>query len=98
MQMLFTEQKNSAIAADSDNSNSPSVLKNPRVLKLWRFGAHEFYSITWMLLAHKLKNFDVFPSYNLKFDWRVTLPVVEFGSKMLYSSQNFLLHDWPTLV
>ena len=39
-------EKSSAIAADSDNSNSPSVLKNQRVLKLWRFGAHEFYSIT----------------------------------------------------
>ena len=58
----------------------------------------EFYIVTLMLVARKLKNFDVSPSQNLKFDWKATLSVIEFRPRMLYWNQNFLLCDCPTLV
>lgn len=29
----------------------------------------------------------------LKFDWKASLSLVDFGSRMLYSPKNFLLSD-----
>ena len=58
----------------------------------------EFYIVTLMLVACKLKNFDVSPFQNLKFDWKATLSVIESRPRMLSWNQNFLLCDCPTLV
>ena len=36
-----------------------------------------------MLVARKPKTFDVSPTWNLKFDWKAALPVIEFHSRIL---------------
>ena len=41
-----------------------------------------------MLAARKLQKFNVFSSYNLKFDWNATLPLLGFHLKMLFSTEN----------
>ena len=52
-----------------------------------------------MLVARKLKNFNVShpKTWNL-IGKTPYLPVADFRPRILYSSQNFLLYDWPTLV
>ena len=37
-----------------------------------------------MLAAQKWKKFNVYPTQNFKFDWKVALPVVDFYPRMLF--------------
>ena len=50
----------------------------------------EFYSATEMLVARKVENFNVSPSYNLKFDWKAALPLADIHPRIFCG--------WPTLV
>ena len=42
-----------------------------------------------MLVARKSKNFNVFPTQNVKIDWIAALLVVDFHLRMLFSMEKF---------
>ena len=42
-----------------------------------------------MLVARKSKNFNVFPTQNVKIDWIAALLVVDFQLRMLFSMEKF---------
>ena len=42
-----------------------------------------------MLVAPKSKKFNVSPTWDLKFDWKAALPVVDFHPRMLFLMEKF---------
>ena len=54
--------------------------------------SREFYSVTSLLIARKPKKNNASLTFNLKFDWKATLPVVDFHPRMLFFC------GWSTLV
>ena len=62
-----------------------SIVKTSK-LRIPSVESYELFSVAWMLVARKIKNFDV--SASEKFDCKALLPVVEFPPRMLLSSKK----------